>query len=116
MSKKDDRLLSTKEAMEFLGIDWNAIYTYIAEGKLRAHKLGGNAKSRRHWRIWYSDLVAFVNQDNENVEESHAEPTDEKKESGLTSSSHSPVLAGLLNRGEVARLDDVSSSLVQDFS
>jgi len=79
MPKKDDYLLSTTQAMEFLDIDWNAIYTYIAEGKLKAHKLGGNGKSRRHWRIWYSDLVAFVNQDSENREESHTEPAEKRK-------------------------------------
>ena len=86
MPKKDDYLLSTTQAMKFLGIDWNAIYTYIAEGKLRAHKLGGNGKSRRHWRIWYSDLVAFINQDSGNEGETHTESTKEEKESELSSS------------------------------
>jgi len=94
MPKKEDRLLSSREVMEFLGIDWNAIYTYIAEGKLKAHKLGGNSKSRRHWRIWYSDLVRFVNQDSRNEGETHTESTKEKEESELSGSFPSPVLAG----------------------
>ncbi len=61
MGKREDRLLSTKEVMEYLSVDWNAVYNYIAEGKLRAHKLGGNNQSKRHWRIWESDLIKFIN-------------------------------------------------------
>ena len=94
MSKKNDHLLSTKEAMEFLGIDWNAIYTYIAEGKLRAHKLGGNAKSRRHWRIWYSDLVAFVNQDSPDEGETHTESLNKEMKSVVANSLSTPALVG----------------------
>lgn len=88
MGRKYDRLLTTRQAMEVLGIDWNAIYTYIAEGKLKARKLGGNGKSKRHWRIWYSDLLAFVNSGEEG--KPNTELTDLSKKSELSSSPSSP--------------------------
>ncbi len=89
MGKKQDRLLSTTEAMKFLSVDWNAIYSYIAEGKLKAHKLGGgSSKSRRHYRIWYSDLVAFVNS-SENEGESPNESLNKSEKSVVASSPSS---------------------------
>ena len=87
MGKKADRLLSTKEAMEILGVDWNAIYGYIFEGKLKARKLGGNGDSKRHWRIWHSDLIAFIDGDEE---ESHTESLNKNKKSVVENSSSSP--------------------------
>jgi len=61
MPNKGDRLLSTREVKKILKVDYMTIYSYIDEGKLKAHKLGGNGNSRRHYRIWHSDLMAFVN-------------------------------------------------------
>ncbi len=85
MGKKDDRLLTTAQAMEILGVNWGTIYSYISENKLKAYKLGGNGKSRRHWRIWYSDLVAFV--EGKEGEEEHTESTEENDKSVMASSS-----------------------------
>jgi len=57
-----DKYLSTKQACEFLGIkDFATLYSYIKEGKLKAHKLGGEGEnSKRHWRIKLEDLEAFI--------------------------------------------------------
>lgn len=57
MSKK---LLNTKQVADMLGVNILAVYSYIKSGKLKAHKLGGNGESKRHWRIWYYDLEIFV--------------------------------------------------------
>ena len=89
MVKKADKLLNTREAMEYLKIDWNAIYTYISEGKLKAHKLGGNGKSRRHWRIWESDLIKFINGEGE---KEHTEPLNKEVKSAVATSSPSSSL------------------------
>ena len=53
-------LFNTKEISEILGTTLVTIYNYISTGKLRAHKLGGNGKSKRHWRVQQSDLDAFI--------------------------------------------------------
>lgn len=56
-----DKLLTTKEACEYLGIkEVGTLRRYIQEGKLKAHKLGGNGSSRRHWRIRMTDLDSFL--------------------------------------------------------
>jgi len=87
MGKSEDRLLSTKEVMEILGIGWGTVYSFISEGKLKAHKLGGNHKSKRHWRVWHSDLLVFIN-NNEEGGKTHTESN--KKKSDLSSLSPSP--------------------------
>lgn len=55
-----NKLLSTAEVAEILGIGVDKVRDFIAEGKLKASKLGGNGKSRRHWRIKQTDLEAFI--------------------------------------------------------
>ena len=56
------KLLNTKEACEYLGIlKLGTLYSYISSGQLKAHKLGGNGNSRRHWRIKVEDLEDFIN-------------------------------------------------------
>ena len=55
------RLLTVRQAKAILNVDWSTIYSYISDGTLKAHKMGGDGKSKRHWRIWYSDLVDFIN-------------------------------------------------------
>jgi excisionase family DNA binding protein len=58
----NDRVLTVREAKDILQVGWGTIYNYIYDGSLKAHKLGGNiSNNRRHWRIWHSDLMAFVN-------------------------------------------------------
>lgn len=60
-SKPEDRLLTVRQAKAILHVDTSTLYGFIAKKKLKAHKLGGDGKSKRHWRIWYRDLVAFIN-------------------------------------------------------
>lgn len=62
-----DRLLSTREACNILGIDRDTLYRYISSGQLKAYKLGTapNVKwrrDRRPWRIYESDLNYFISQ------------------------------------------------------
>ncbi len=55
------RLLKTNDVAQILGVRRNALYSYIAIGKLKAHKLGGNGRhTKRHWRIKQKDLDAFI--------------------------------------------------------
>jgi len=62
----DNKYLSSQEACEYLGIkELGTLYSYIREGKLKAHKLGGD-NSKRHWRIKLSDLDAFISGDKSN--------------------------------------------------
>lgn len=66
-----DRLLTTKEAAEMLGIHLVTLYGYISDGRLKALKLPGSGDSkRRHWRIKESDLEAFINSNGEGARES----------------------------------------------
>lgn len=61
MSLRDSEYLNTREACKYLGIkELGTLYSYIHEGKLKAHKLGGNNSSRRHWRIKAEDLELFI--------------------------------------------------------
>lgn len=63
MTKVKRAYLNSREACQYLGIkNVNTLYTYIASGKLKAHKLGinGNRKSRRHWRFVKEELDEFV--------------------------------------------------------
>ncbi len=54
-----NKLLTTSEVCIILGIKSRAtIYTYIATGRLKAHRLGNGQK--RHWRIYQNDLEAFI--------------------------------------------------------
>lgn len=58
-----DKLLTVEEACEILRVRPWAIRDYILAGKLKAHKLGKADKqknNRRQWRIWKSDLIAFL--------------------------------------------------------
>lgn len=55
-----NKLLTTRQVREILGVQLNTVYEYIASGKLKAHKLGGNGESKRHWRIKPEDLEDFV--------------------------------------------------------
>jgi len=67
--------LNTKQACEFLGLkEVGTIYSFIREGKLKAHKLGGNSNSRRHWRIKLEDLEEFITGHGAG----HAEPEESK--------------------------------------
>jgi len=53
-------ILTTRQVAEELGVKIGAVYSYIREGTLKAHKIGGYSK-RRHWRIKAIDLESFIN-------------------------------------------------------
>jgi len=72
MPISNDELLSTRQVMEILKVDWKAVYKYISSGQLVAHKLGKGKNSRRHWRVWHSDLMKFIN-GSENGEAIHTD-------------------------------------------
>ena len=50
-----EKLLTTQEIADYLGLTQRTIYTYIQSGSLRAVKVG------REWRIKESELEAFIN-------------------------------------------------------
>jgi excisionase family DNA binding protein len=50
-----EKLLTTQEVADYLGLTQRTIYTYIQSGSLRAIKIG------REWRIKESELEAFIN-------------------------------------------------------
>lgn len=52
-------ILTTRQVAEELGVTIGAVYGYIKEGTLKAHKIGGFSK-RRHWRIKVTDLEEFI--------------------------------------------------------
>ena len=49
-----EKLLTTQEVADHLGLTQRTIYTYIQSGSLRAIKIG------REWRIKESELEAFI--------------------------------------------------------
>jgi len=68
----NDKPLTVKEAAEFLSVSTWQVRDYIYEGRLRAYKMGngtGKRGSRREWRIWKKDLVAFINRSSNIKEE-----------------------------------------------
>lgn len=59
------QVLNSTEAAEFLNINPYTLRRYIREGKIKAHKLSKD-KLKGKWRIWKSDLIKFLNEDNNN--------------------------------------------------
>ncbi len=51
---------TTKQAARILQVDMAKVYEYIKADKLKAHRLGGNGSSKRHWRISEDDLEQFI--------------------------------------------------------
>jgi excisionase family DNA binding protein len=51
---EDEKLLTFKEALTYLGISRNTLYKFIFEGRLKAHKVGVR------WRFYLGDLRSFV--------------------------------------------------------
>jgi excisionase family DNA binding protein len=58
-----EKLLTTQEIADYLGLTQRTIYTYIQSGSLRAVKVG------REWRIKESELEAFINRGNDDGKE-----------------------------------------------
>jgi len=59
-----EKIYTTKEVAEHLGVKQGAVWRYINEGYLKAHKIG-KGSPRSHWRIKQSDLESFLGKDNE---------------------------------------------------
>ena len=60
----NEKPMTVNEAAEFLSVNPWQIRDYINKGQLKAYKMGNGTNkkgSRRRWRIWKQDLVAFVN-------------------------------------------------------
>jgi excisionase family DNA binding protein len=58
-----EKLLTTQEVADYLGLTQRTIYTYIQSGSLRAVKVG------REWRIKESELEAFINRGSGEIKE-----------------------------------------------
>jgi excisionase family DNA binding protein len=58
-----EKLLTTQEIADYLGLTQRTIYTYIQSGSLRAVKVG------REWRIKESELEAFINRGNDEIKD-----------------------------------------------
>lgn len=58
--EQNDTWLTTKEACELLKISKMTLMKYIHSGKLKAYKLGGDTKSKHHWRISFKDLTRMI--------------------------------------------------------
>ena len=56
----EDRLLNTRQIASILGVELNVIYDYIRFSGLPAFKIGGNGKSKRHYRVRESDFNAWL--------------------------------------------------------
>ncbi len=70
-----DNLLTTREVANILGVKkLDTVYEYIHTGKLKARKIGGNGRSKRHWRVKQADLEAFIN--GQSTESSQTETKD----------------------------------------
>jgi len=58
-----EKLLTTQEVADYLGLTRRTIYTFIQEGTLRAVKVG------REWRIKESELEAFISRGSGEIKE-----------------------------------------------
>ena len=63
-----EKLLTTQEVADYLGLTQRTIYTYIQSGSLRAVKVG------REWRIKESELEAFINRGSGEIKEKEDGP------------------------------------------
>ena len=63
----DKKYLNSRQAALYLGVSRYTLYSYIKEGKLTAHKFGGNAASRKHYRFLAKDLDKLIKGEDKNV-------------------------------------------------
>ena len=61
-----EKLLTTQEVADYLGLTQRTIYTYIQSGSLRAIKIG------REWRIKEGELEAFISRGSGEIKEKEA--------------------------------------------
>ena len=75
-----EKLLTTQEVADYLGLTRRTIYTFIQEGTLRAVKVG------REWRIKESELEAFINRGSGEIKEK--EDQNDDKDGSCISEAH----------------------------
>lgn len=54
----NDTLLKAHEVAAILKVDRETVYRKLQDGSLKGHKIGHN------WRVWRSDLWAYINRGN----------------------------------------------------
>ena len=75
-----EKLLTTQEVADYLGLTQRTIYTYIQRGSLRAIKIG------REWRIKESELEAFINRGSGEIKDK--EDQNDDKDGSCISEAH----------------------------
>ena len=75
-----EKLLTTQEVADYLGLTQRTIYTYIQSGSLRAVKVG------REWRIKESELEAFINRGSGEIKDK--EDQNDDKDGSCISEAH----------------------------
>ena len=75
-----EKLLTTQEVADYLGLTQRTIYTYIQSGSLRAVKVG------REWRIKESELEAFINRGSGEIKDK--EDYNDDKDGSCISEAH----------------------------
>lgn len=61
-----EKLLTTQEVADYLGLTRRTIYTYIENKTLPAVKIG------KEWRVKKTELEAFINRDSGEIKEKEA--------------------------------------------
>lgn len=63
-----EELLTVQDCAVILSLSERKVREYMRLGILKAHKIGANVESDKPgshpWRVWESDLTAFINGDN----------------------------------------------------
>jgi len=75
-----EKLLTTQEVADYLGLTRRTIYTFVQEGTLRAVKVG------REWRIKESELEAFINRGSGEIKDK--EDQNDDKDGSCISEAH----------------------------
>lgn len=75
-----EKLLTTQEVADHLGLTQRTIYTYIQSGSLRAVKVG------REWRIKETELEAFINRGSGEIKDK--EDQNDDKDGSCISEAH----------------------------
>lgn len=72
-SLDDEKLLTLKEALEYLRIGRTTLYRFMDDGKIIGHKVGWL------WRFYLGDLRSFVNGSKSTEDANDAENKDEQR-------------------------------------
>tara|TARA_R110002126_G_scaffold100368_2_gene231868 strand:+ start:519 stop:737 length:219 start_codon:yes stop_codon:yes gene_type:complete len=68
-----DKFYTTKEFAEILSVSSRTVLNMINTGKIRAVIVGGEAKSRKTYRIYSKELDRFMAENYQRLEESYIE-------------------------------------------